>query len=322
MYVNNNNNFFHGIMFHHFHDNGIHTKGQGSIDKDDFYKIINFIGRNNILDANVFFEKFKNNKLKNNEVCLTFDDAIKCQIDIALPILEELKIKCFFFVYTSVFHGKPDNLEFFRYFRMNYFKNVDEFYDSFYDFLDKDLKSFFEKNSITIKETKIKFPHYSISDIKFRLVRDVFFTKDQYEEKMLLMFKEKKFNHNDFSKKLFFQKNDLKTLDNLGHLVGLHSHNHPLLLENLSHDEQKNEYEKNLSSISSILDKPKNEIKCMSHPCGSYNEDTLQILKELGIELGFKQIMTIEPEKGMKKINNSFLEIARQDHAHIFKRIN
>ena len=90
----------------------------------------------------------------------------------------------------------------------------------------------------------------------------------------------------------------------------------------MNYDEQKNEYEKNLSSISNILDKPKNEIKCMSHPCGSYNVDTLEILKELGIELGFKQIMTIEPEKGMKKINNSFLEIAREDHADIFKRMN
>ena len=35
MYIKKNNNFFHGIMFHHFHDDGIHTKGQGSIDKDD-----------------------------------------------------------------------------------------------------------------------------------------------------------------------------------------------------------------------------------------------------------------------------------------------
>ena len=60
----------------------------------------------------------------------------------------------------------------------------------------------------------------------------------------------------------------------------------------------------------------------MSHPCGSYNNHTLEILKELGIELGFKQIMIIEPEKGMKKINNSFLEIARQDHAGIIKRMN
>jgi len=322
MYFNKNNNFFHGIMFHHFHDDGIHTKGQGSIDKDDFYKMINFIGRNNILDADIFFEKFKNNKLKEKEVCLTFDDAIKCQIDVALPVLEELKIKSFFFVYTSMFEGKPDNLEIFRYFRMNYFNNVDEFYNSFYQVLDKDLKTFFEDNNDKIKATKIKFPHYSIEDIKFRLVRDIFLTKSQYEETMLLMFKEKQFNYKDFFKKLFFQKDDLKTLDSLGHLVGLHSHNHPTLLEKLNYDEQKNEYEKCLSSISNILDKPKNEIKYMSHPSGSYNNDTLEILKELRIELGFKQIMTIEPEKGMKKVNNSFLEIARQDHAEIYKRMN
>ena len=49
---------------------------------------------------------------------------------------------------------------------------------------------------------------------------------------------------------------------------------------------------------------------------------TLKILKELKIELGFKQIMTIEKEKGMKKLNNSFLEIARQDHAQIYKSMN
>ena len=322
MYFANNNNFFHGIMFHHFHDDGIHTKGQGSIDKDDFYKMINFIGRNNILDADIFFEKFKNNKLKEKEVCLTFDDGTKCQIDVALPILEELKIKSFFFVYTSMFEGKPDNLEIFRYFRMNYFNNVDEFYNSFYQVLDKDLKTFFEDNNDKIKATKIKFPHYSIEDIKFRLVRDIFLTKSQHEETMLLMFKEKQFNYKDSLKKICFQKDDLIRLDNLGHLVGLHSHNHPTLLEKLNYDEQKNEYEKCLSLISNILDKPKNEIKYMSHPCGSDNKDTFEILKELGIELGFKQIMTIEPEKGMKKINNSFLEIARQDHAEIYKIMN
>ena len=322
MYFNKNNNFYHGIMFHHFHDNGIHTKGQGSIDKDDFYKMINFIGRNNILDAEVFYEKLKNNKLKNNEVCLTFDDAVRCQIDIALPILEELKIKSFFFVYTSMFKDKPDNLEFFRYFRINFFKSIDEFYENFYKVLDKDLKSFFEKNSHVIKDKKTKFPFYSVSDIKFRLVRDFFLTQNQYEDIMFLLFREKQFNHNDFSKKLFFQKNDLQTLDNLGHLIGLHSHNHPTLLEKLSYDEQKSEYETCISITSDILDKPKNEIKCMSHPCGSYNSDTLEILNELGIELGFKQIMTIEKEKGMKKINNSFLEIARQDHADILKRMN
>ena len=74
--------------------------------------------------------------------------------------------------------------------------------------------------------------------------------------------------------------------------------------------------------ISRILNKSKSDIKYMSHPNGSYNSDTLKILKELGIELGFKQIMTIELEKGMKKVNNSYLEVARQDHADILRRMN
>ena len=322
MYFNNNNNFYHGIMFHHFHDNGIHTKGQGSISKDDFYKMINFIGKKNILDADVFFEKLKNNTLKKNDLCLTFDDAIKSQIDIALPVLEDLKIKSFFFVYTSVFEGKPDNLEVFRYFRMNYFDNVNDFYNNFYKVLDKNLKNFFENNDEKIQSKKIKFPYYTIEDIKFRLVRDMFLTKKQYEEIMFLMMKEKKFNFKEFYPRLFFDSNDLKKLDSLGHLVGLHSHNHPTILEKFDYDEQKNQYELNLSTISKILNKPKSDIKYMSHPCGSYNDNTLTILKELGIELGFKQIMTIEPEKDMKKINNSFLEIARQDHSQIFKQMN
>ena len=136
------------------------------------------------------------------------------------------------------------------------------------------------------------------------------------------MMKKKNFEPKKHYSNLFFDKKDLKELDSLGHLMGLHSHNHPTLLESLSYDEQKLEYENCISIISNIIKKPKNLIKSMSHPCGSYNNHTLEILKELGIELGFKQIMTTELEKGMKKINNSFLEIARQDHAEIVKRMN
>ena len=322
MYFNKKNNFFHGIMFHHFHDDKVHTKSQGSISKDDFYKIINFIGIKNILNADIFYEKFLNNKLKDNEVCLTFDDGIKCQIDVALPVLEDLNIKSFFFVYTSLFDGKPDNLEIFRYFRMNYFSDVNKFYDEFYIILDKELNLFFEKNKDNIISKKIKFPHYTIEDIKFRLIRDEYLNHEEYEDVMFIMINKQKFNYKDYYNKLFFNTNDLKKLDNHGHLIGLHSHSHPTLLENLNYNDQKNEYKKCLFTISKILNKSQNEINFMSHPCGSYNSDTLKILEELGIKLGFKQVMTIEPEKGMKKINNSSLEVARQDHADIFKLIN
>ena len=81
------------------------------------------------------------------------------------------------------------------------------------------------------------------------------------------------------------------------------------------------EYEKNIDILSQILNCDKKEFKYMSHPCGSYNDSTLNILKKLGVELGFKNVMHIEIEKNMKKINNSFLEIARQDHSKIMKMI-
>ena len=93
-------------------------------------------------------------------------------------------------------------------------------------------------------------------------------------------------------------------------------------MEKLTYNEQKKEYEKSISTISKITNKLTSHIKCMSHPCGSYNGDTLTILKNMNIQLGFKQIMSMEPEKGMSKINNSFLEIARQDHAEIIQRVD
>ena len=118
-YFSNKNSFFHGIMFHHFHDDNIYKKCQGSINQDEFYKLIEFIGRDNILDAGEFFNRFKENKLSKKNVCFSFDDSLKCQFDIALPVLEDLIIKSFFFVYCSIFKYEPHQLENYRYFRMN-----------------------------------------------------------------------------------------------------------------------------------------------------------------------------------------------------------
>ncbi len=309
-------------MFHHFHDERIHSKSQGSISKDEFYQIIKFIGKKNILNADDFFFRFKENKLKKNEVCLTFDDGLKCQIDVALPILDELKIKSFFFLHSSLLTGNPDLLEVYRYFRENYFESIDEFYNKFFKFLDIDIENFFISNHKNIKSMIKKSPFYSINDAKFRLVRNELLSKKKYENIMNLIFKEKKFIPEEHYKNLFFKESDLTQLHSSGHLIGLHSHTHPTTFEKLSFKKQKDEYKKNLDIFAKILKVKKSEIKFMSHPCGSYNNDTLKILKDLGIELGFKQIMKIEVDKGMKKINNSNLEIARQDHAEIIKMMN
>ena len=55
-----------------------------------------------------------------------------------------------------MFEAKPDYLEVFRHFRMNYFNSVDEFYINFYKVLNNDLNEFFKKNEDVIKNTKRK----------------------------------------------------------------------------------------------------------------------------------------------------------------------
>lgn len=320
MYFNKNNNFPHGIMFHHFHDSIKHQKTQGSITAQKFEEIINFIGPENIISPT----EFKNNILKKKnkkKVCFTFDDAIKCQFDIARPVMDKYKIKAFFFIYTSIFDGKPDLLEIYRYFRVNFYKNINSFYHDFFSEIKYDLKFYFKIYEKEIREMKIKFPFYSILDIKFRIIRDSYLKNSEYIRIMDHMMKKKGFKYKKYYKKIFLQKKDVLKLHSEGHTVGLHTHSHPTKLEEMNYQDQFKEYSDNLNHLNLIIGDPHFKIQTMSHPCGSYNLDSLNILKNLNINLGFKQIMTVEKNKNMKKVNNSSLEIARIDHALLLRRL-
>lgn len=304
------NDFYHGIMFHHFHDNKIFKKSQGSISKDQFYKIIKIIGRKNILNANDFYEKLKTKKLKNNETCLTFDDGLKCQYSIGLPVLEDLNIKAFFFINTSVYKGNYQMLEIFRYFRTNYFQNIDQFYEIFFSYFHKNaLDKFFEQNKTHIIKKLNLFSFYSLNDVKFRFVRDYMLNQEDYITIMKKIFKKKEFKINSVNKLLYFSKKELKDLDKKGHIIGLHSHSHPTRISDLSYKKQLEQYKQNQLVLSKILNKDKKDIKFMSHPCGDYNQITLKILKQLDIELGFLHNLVTNSRNNLK--------IPRMNHANI-----
>ena len=311
-------NFFHGIMFHNFHDNKNHIKLPGSISRYRFEKLIKKVGIKNILNAENFYEKLKNKKLKKNHRCLTFDDGIKSQIDIALPILNKFKIKAFFFIYSSIFTNKPDYLEVYRYFRAKYFKHQNDFYNLFYKMgkINKNVIS--NKYKKLIKEKSRLFPFYSTDDIIFRIVRDEILSKRNYAKIMDELFLVKKFHPQKIIKKIFFDKKDVFRLIKDGHTVGLHSHSHPTLMEKKKINFQFKEYK----YCKQILKKKFNlDAYSMSHPNGSYNKHTLKILRQFDIQLGFKQTLKVEKKKGMKKVNNSDLEVARVDHTNLLKSL-
>lgn len=319
MYFNKDNSFMHGIMFHHFHDGKLHKKGQGSIDIDQFKKIITYIGKENIINADDFLKNIKKNK-NTKKVCLTFDDGLKCVKDVILPFLNELDIKCFFFVPSIIFENQTDHLEIYRYFRVNYFKDINDFYNSFFTNCKKDnLYSFLKKNEQRIKKTKEIYSFYSIKDIEFRLVRNEFLSIEEYQSIMRKMFFEKNFNPKNVRKLVFFNQEDLLQLKKENHTIGLHSHSHPNQIQKLEKTQQFKEYRENITRLSNLLGINTGDINSMSHPSGNYSEETLKILNDLGIKLGFRDNMFIE--KGMKSINNSLLEISRSNHAEILRMV-
>ena len=121
----------HGIMFHHFH-NEKHLKTQGSISAEDLEKILDYVGRERILSPLEWLERLAENKLSSEDICLTFDDGLLSQIDVALPVLEHYGLKALWFVYSGVFEGQLENLEIYRFFRTKYFENIDDFYNLFF----------------------------------------------------------------------------------------------------------------------------------------------------------------------------------------------
>ena len=301
-------------MFHHFH-NEHHLPAQGSLSPSDFTEMIDWLNRNySLLNASQYKQKFENHTLKGTDICLSFDDALKCQYDIAVPIMKRLGIEAFFFLYSSAFSGNPDLLEIFRYFRTTCFNDIDEFYEDFFEVVkQRDIKEFSNQHSKYLTLDYLSaFPFYTENDKWFRYLRDQYLFGDQYHEIMSDLILKKGFDINLAKQNLWMSEQDLVNIETRGHLIGLHSYSHPTQMSKLSKSEQESEYKRNYDHLSKLIGKP---INGMSHPCGDYNELTLNILTEMNIEIGFRSSMSV------KEIRSP-LEIPREDHANVFKEMH
>ncbi len=308
----NNDTTTHSVMFHHFHDN-THPKGQGSISGRQFQQMIDWLDvRYNLLSANDYQDRLLQNQLEKHDICLSFDDALLCQFDIAVPILNKRNLRAFFFVYSSPFEGIPSYLEVFRYFRTVAFSSVDEFYQQFFEKVQSLYGEvyFAEKEKFEFTDYLSAFPFYTYDDRWFRYLRDEVLKKNKYENLMVNMMSTHNYKEEEIKSKIWFTNGNIKQLAEMGHTVGLHSYTHPTKMQDLSKEKQKEEYRKNLKHLERLLGK--GYITSMSHPCGNYNEATLSLLDSFGIKIGFRSSMSTKSIK-------SRLEIPREDHANVLK---
>lgn len=303
----------YGIMFHHFYGAG-HPKGQGAISRDDLASIIRHVGPGRILRAEDWLERALHRRLAGGEICLTFDDALRCQYDVARPVLEDFGLTAFWFVYSSVFQGVPERLEVYRYFRTVMFDDIDKFYDCFFSRVEKRLGCEYEKAQGDFRPDTYLATRafYSKRDRFFRFLRDEVLGPERYNGIMDEMLEDFGFSLNAIKELLWMGDEHLRALEEGGHVVGLHSFSHPTRLERLCVPMQRTEYERNHRHLGKVLGK---EPISMSHPCNSYSRETLEILRDLGIRVGFRADMEAVKER-------SSLEFAREDHANVLMRMN
>jgi peptidoglycan/xylan/chitin deacetylase (PgdA/CDA1 family) len=308
----NKDSITHSIMFHHFHSE-THPKGQGSISSQQLEEMIDWLEKKyNLLSAEEYQNRLSKNQLEKDDICLSFDDGLLCQFDVAIPILNKKNILAFFFVYSSPINGTLNYLEIFRYFRTVAFGSIEEFYAQFFEKVQSIYgeKYYAEKKMFDPKDFLSNSPFYTYEDLWFRYLRDEVLKQNKYENLMLDIIAAHNYKIEDFKSKLWFTNDHLKKLVEMGHTVGLHSYTHPTSIKSLSKEEQKEEYIKNFNHLEGLLGK--GYIKSMSHPCGSYDETTLSLLDSLGIKIGFRNSMSV-------RLVKSSLEVPREDHANILR---
>ena len=297
-------------MFHHFHFEDNIPFGQGSITEYKFEKIISFLQEKYILlPASEWYEKSISNKIRNNEICLTFDDNLKGQFEVAFPILEKYRLSGFWFIYSSPLVGVIEKLELYRYFRCTFFNNINDFYIEF-TFATEKLFGRSRLNKLLTKynsnEYLKPFPFYSKEDKIFRFIRDEILGKEKYNLVMDRMIESSKLDVFNVGKKIWFGKDEISTLCNSGNIIGLHSHSHPTRLSNLNYEDQFDEYYTNKKILEDITEY---KLKIAAHPTNSYNTDTFKVFKELGVEMAFRS--------NSENRFNSIFEMPRVDHALI-----
>tara|TARA_B100000579_G_scaffold415643_1_gene410444 strand:- start:514 stop:1425 length:912 start_codon:yes stop_codon:yes gene_type:complete len=294
-----------GIMFHHFWSAN-YKKTPGALNKTIFKTKLNKLSKKfNLLSANNYLELLKSNKLKKNDIFVSFDDALKCQIDIALPVLDSMKIKAFFFIYTSIFDNRFSRLELYRDFRYSKFKNIDDFYKNFFYFLKTKYPSLYKKSEKSFNKNFLKqFKYYSLSDKKFRHARNLISEK-KYNFIMDQMIKDKKYNVLKKKKELLMNKNDIRDLSKNGHIIGLHSHSHFTDINKKSFNIQYFDFKKNKSILEKITNKT---IDVASYPCGNYGKNTIKVLKKININFAMRADDTRQKKN---------YEIPRIDHTLI-----
>lgn len=213
---------------------------------------------------------------KDNFYLITFDDGLKEQYQFALPILDSLNIPAVFFANSiNLLENKVSNVHKIHMLRANLSPEI---------LLNNLLNDNFsiEESDTTKAKSIYKYDDEKSAILKFFLNYKM--QPNLREEKIDIMFNSF-FDEKEVNEKLYFNKEEICTLANLGFL-GSHSHSH-FALANLEDVQLEYELLKTKEYFENLT---KSKISSIAYPYGTkeaVNDRVARMAKKVGYEIGF-----------------------------------
>lgn len=246
------------------------------------------------ISPNALLNWAKGNKsIPKKSFIVTFDDGLKEQYELALPILQELNIPAIFFANTLNFEGKISTVHKIHFLRSEI---------SSVELMDK-LQAFIPTlaNSETVDEYKeAAIEHYKYDTAESALVKYLLNLVLNYNELEVVvneLFKEYfGDNESEMSTNLYMSPENLKDLSQLGYL-GSHGHNH-LPVGQLNDAEKEFQIKYSQEKITELTGK---KADFFSYPYGSKRASTG--MDSILAEYGFSAAVTMERAVNHKVAN-------------------
>lgn len=255
----------------------------------------------------------KKKLLPNNAAILTFDDGYKDNFTYVLPILLKYGIKGAFYITTKCIEEKKVLDVNKIHFLLASEENKSILVQKIYNELDKYRKKYKLKENNFYYEKLAKRSRFDNEEVCFiKKMLQVELERELREIILDKLFKEYiKISEEVFSEELYLTPDQIVCMQKLGMHIGVHTYSH-LWLNSLTKEEQEREIELSINYLKKIGLNTEKLTIC--YPYGGFNEDTIEVVKNLNIKLGF----TVIPEIAEVSYESRFL-ISRLDTNDISK---
>ena len=266
----------------------------------DFRKQIFYFKKNfNILSNNQFIEILNSRKIpKKKSILLTFDDGYRDHFEYVFPFLKKQNVSAVFYPPIMCVRNKAVlDVN-----KIHFILAKEENRDKILDLIFLYVKKILNKNPQQIGIDKINlFGRYD--DTKTILIKRLLqhHLPLPYRKKIVdKIFKQVvNYSEGEFSKILYMNKNNIQELYKNNFSIGSHGYNH-YWWEKINKNEQELEIKNSINYFKKIKVFDKNFSAC--YPYGSYNLQTLNLLKKYKIKFALTTRVGSVNKKNIKKV--------------------